>query len=97
MNVRKILRVSVCPVLGHVLGELHEVLSVLQRQQRQDPAITIHAMLVLAQTHVKAGALPQVAHVGGVVLNGWRSKKQQRKGELVLTFVLKVIIVIHKE
>ncbi len=63
-----------CPVLGHVLGELHEVLSILQRQQCKDLAIAVHAMLVLAQTHVEAGALPQVAHVGGVALNGCESR-----------------------
>ncbi len=70
MNERVDLFFVCVSVLGHVLGELHEVLSVLQRQQRQDPAVAVHAMFVLAQTHVQAGALPQVAHVGGVVLNG---------------------------
>lgn len=62
--------VCVCPVLGHVFGELHEVLSFLKRQQRQDLAVAIHAVFLLAQTHVEVGALPQVAHVGGVVPNG---------------------------
>ena len=70
------LNVSLCVlVLGHVLGQLHEVLAVLHRQQRQDPAVAVHAVLVLAQTHVEAGALPQVAHVGGVVLDGWRGRQ----------------------
>ena len=65
--------VSVYPVLGHVFGELHEVLSVLKRQQRQDPAVAVHALLVLPKTHVEAGALPEVAHVGGVILDGCQS------------------------
>ena len=58
--------------LGHVLGELHEVLALLQGQQREDAAVAVHALLMLAQAHVEARALPQVAHVGGVVLYGWK-------------------------
>lgn len=59
------------------------MLSVLQRQQRQDPPVAVHAVFVLAQTHVEAGALPQVADVGGVVLNGLRSRRQREWSILI--------------
>lgn len=62
--------VHVCPVLGHILGELHEVLPFLHWQQRQDPAVAVHALLLLTQTHVEVGAFPHVAYVGGVILDG---------------------------
>lgn len=71
-------------VLSHVLGQLHEVLSVLVSQQRQDPAVTVHALLVLPQTHVEAGALPQIAHVGGVVLDGCRDREVEDGDSLAL-------------
>ena len=58
--------------LGHVLGERHEVLALLSGQQREDAPVAVHALLVLAQAHVEAQALPEVAHVGGVVLYGWK-------------------------
>lgn len=57
-------------LLGHVLGQLHEVLALLPGQQRQDLAVAVHAVLLLAQPHVQVGALPQVAHVGGVAPYG---------------------------
>lgn len=66
----------VCPVLGHILGELHEVFSFLHWQQRQDPAVAVHALLLLAHTHVEVGAFPQVADVGGVILNGWNRENK---------------------
>lgn len=70
--------------LGHVFGELHKVLSVLQRQQRQDPAVPIHALLVLPQAHLQAAALPQVAHVGGVVLDGCGNRTGLKPGFILL-------------
>lgn len=69
---------SVCAVLGHVLGELHEVLPLLHWQQRQDLAVSIHAVFLLAQTHVQVGALPQVAHIGGVVSNSWQKQANKQ-------------------
>lgn len=58
-----------CPLLGHVFGELYEVLSILQRQKWQDPAVAVHALFVLSQAHLQAAALPQIAHIGRIVLD----------------------------
>ena len=69
------LSLSVCSVLGHVLGELHEVLPVLHGQQGQDPAVSVHALFVFAEAHVQAGALPHVAYVGGVIFNSCRGQE----------------------
>lgn len=62
-------------LLCHVSRQLHKALSIRGRQKIQNTPVAIHSQLMFPQLLIQAWSLPQITHIGWVILQSCKKKK----------------------